>query len=405
MTPKTHNTRLTLILGALIAFGPLTIDIYLPSLPTLVRYFQTTDATVQLTLPVFFVGLALGQLFYGPLSDRFGRRPPLLVGIALYVLASAACALAPTIETLLVARFVQALGGCAGMTIALAVVRDRYDPREGARTLSLLMLVMGLAPILAPLAGGWILVLLDWQAIFWVLTAFGLACLIGVLVALPESRPADAIRPGGIGDALASYAGLLADRRFLGFACAGGFTISGMFAYITGSPTLFIDGFGVPAEDYGWIFGANAAGIVGVSQLNRHLLQKHSGTALLKAAVAMNAVAVVVLLIAALAGAGLAVLLVPLFFAVAAVGAVLPNSTSGALAAYPQKAGSASALIGSFQLLLGAVASSLVGVLGSGSAVPLAAVMAGCGVLAFLVTQTAIRRPASAAPDTGKNRA
>jgi Major Facilitator Superfamily len=138
MTAKTHGPRLTLILGALTAFAPLTIDIYLPSLPTLVRYFGTTDAAVQLTMPVFFIGLALGQLFYGPLSDRFGRRPPLLAGIALYVLASAACALAPSIETLLVGRFVQALGGCAGMTIAMAIVRDRYDPREGARTLSLL---------------------------------------------------------------------------------------------------------------------------------------------------------------------------------------------------------------------------------------------------------------------------
>ena len=150
------------------------------------RYFGTTDATVQLTMPVFFIGLALGQLFYGPLSDRYGRRPPLLAGIALYTLASAACALAPSIETLLVGRFVQALGGCAGMTIAMAVVRDRYDPREGARTLSLLMLVMGIAPILAPLAGGWILVLFDWQAIFWLLTVFGLACFLAVLLALPE---------------------------------------------------------------------------------------------------------------------------------------------------------------------------------------------------------------------------
>ena len=164
MTVTSKNLRLTLILGALTAFAPLSIDIYLPSLPTLVRYFGTTDATVQLTLPTFFIGLALGQLFYGPLSDRFGRRPPLLAGIALYTLASAACALAPSIEALLIGRFVQALGGCAGMTIAMAVVRDRFDPREGARTFSLLMLVMGIAPILAPLIGGWILVLLDWQA-------------------------------------------------------------------------------------------------------------------------------------------------------------------------------------------------------------------------------------------------
>jgi DHA1 family bicyclomycin/chloramphenicol resistance-like MFS transporter len=392
MAATAHSTRLTLILGALTAFAPLTIDIYLPSLPTLVRYFGTTDAAVQLTLPVFFLGLALGQLFYGPLSDRFGRRPPLLIGIALYVLASAACALAPSIEALLIGRFVQALGGCAGMTIAMAVVRDRYDPREGARTLSLLMMVMGVAPILAPLAGGWILVLLGWQAIFWVLALFGLTCFLAVLVALPESRPADAVRPNSIGAALVTYTSLLGDRRFLGYACAGGLTISGMFAYITGSPTLFIDTFGVAAEDYGWIFGANAAGIVAISQVNRRLLLKHPGTSLLKAAVTANAAAGVVLLAAASAGAGLAVLVVPLFVAVAMVGAVLPNSTSGALAAYPQKAGSASALIGSFQLVLGAVASSLIGALGTGNAVPMAAVIAGCGVLAFLVTLGALRR-------------
>jgi DHA1 family bicyclomycin/chloramphenicol resistance-like MFS transporter len=388
MAATPHSTRLTLILGALTAFPPLSIDIYLPSLPTLVRTFGTTDGTVQLTLPAFFLGLALGQLFYGPLSDRYGRRPALLVGIALYTLASAACAAAPTIEALLVGRFVQALGGAAGMTVAMAVVRDRFDPREGARALSLLMLVMGVAPIVAPLLGGWILVLLGWQAIFWVLALFGLSCFLAVLFALPESRPADAVRPNSIGAALATYGALIGDRRFLGFALAGGFTISGMFAYITGSPTLFIDGFGVPAEDYGWIFGANAAGIVAVSQLNRHLLLDHPGARLLRAAVAVNAAAGIVLVVAALAGSGLAVLLVPLFVAVATVGAVLPNSTSGALAAYPERAGAASALIGSCQLVLGAVASSLIGAFGTGTAVPMAAVIAGCGALAFLVTRS-----------------
>jgi DHA1 family bicyclomycin/chloramphenicol resistance-like MFS transporter len=392
MAATPHSTRLTLILGALTAFPPLSIDIYLPSLPTLVRTFGTTDGAVQLTLPAFFLGLALGQLFYGPLSDRYGRRPALLVGIALYTLASAACAAAPSIEALLAGRFVQALGGSAGMTIAMAVVRDRFDPREGARTLSLLMLVMGVAPILAPLVGGWILVLLGWQAIFWVLALFGLICFLAVLLALPESRPANAVRPGSVGAALATYAGLIGDRRFLGFALAGGFTISGMFAYITGSPTLFIDGFGVPAEDYGWIFGANAAGIIGVSQLNRRLLLSHPGAHLLRAAVAVNAAAGIVLLATGLAGAGLAVLLVPLFFAVATVGAVLPNSTSGALAAYPEKAGAASALIGSCQLVLGALASSLIGAFGTGTAVPMAAVIAGCGAVAFLVTRVAANR-------------
>ena len=392
MAATPHSTRLTLILGALTAFPPLSIDIYLPSLPTLVRTFGTTDGAVQLTLPAFFLGLALGQLFYGPLSDRYGRRPALLIGIALYTLASAACAAAPSIEALLAGRFVQALGGSAGMTIAMAVVRDRFDPREGARTLSLLMLVMGVAPILAPLVGGWILVLLGWQAIFWVLALFGLICFLAVLLALPESRPANAVRPGSVGAALATYAGLIGDRRFLGFALAGGFTISGMFAYITGSPTLFIDGFGVPAEDYGWIFGANAAGIIGVSQLNRRLLLSHPGAHLLRAAVAVNAAAGIVLLATGLAGAGLAVLLVPLFVAVATVGAVLPNSTSGALAAYPEKAGAASALIGSCQLVLGALASSLVGAFGTGTAVPMAAVIAGCGAVAFLVTRVAANR-------------
>ena len=387
MAATHHSTRLTLILGALTAFPPLSIDIYLPSLPTLVRTFGTSDGAVQLTLPVFFLGLALGQLFYGPLSDRYGRRPALLVGIALYTLASAGCAAAPSIEALLVGRFIQALGGSAGMTIAMAVVRDRFDPREGARTLSLLMLVMGVAPIIAPLLGGWILVLLGWQAIFWVLALFGLSCFFAVLLGLPESRPADAVRPGSVGAALATYGALIGDRRFLGFALAGGFTISSMFAYITGSPTLFIDGFGVPAENYGWIFGANAAGIVGVSQLNRRLLLGHPGARLLRMAVATNAAAGIVLLIVALAGSGLAALLVPLFVAVATVGAVLPNSTSGALAAYPERAGAASALIGSCQLVLGAIASSLIGAFGTGTAVPMAAVIAGCGTLAFLVTR------------------
>ncbi len=253
--------RTTLILSALVAFAPMSIDMYLPALPSLERYFATDTASVQHTLASFFVGLAIGQLFYGPLADRYGRKPPLYFGLSLYVAASAGCALAPGIVSLIGLRFLQAVSGCAGMVVARAVVRDLYDRQESARVFSILLMVMGIAPVVAPLAGGYLLTWFGWRSIFWVLALFGTACLLAVKFRLPETIPKGLARVP-LSSALANYAGLLADRRYLGYALSGGFGQAGMFAYISGSPFVFIDLYGVPAHAYGWLFGLNGLGLV-----------------------------------------------------------------------------------------------------------------------------------------------
>lgn len=234
------NLRTLLILGALCAFGPLAIDFYLPSFPTLAQQFATDVEHIQLSLAAYFVGIAIGQLFHGPLADRFGRRVPLLVGVALFAVGSLACAIAPSLEWLIAARFVQALGGCAGMVITRAVVRDLCDPLVSAKVFSQLVLVMGLAPILAPLGGGLLLNTLGWPWIFHSLAIFATLCLLAVLRWLPETRPQE-LPPAPLSGAFGQYRALLGNASFMGYSLAGGVAMAGMFAYIAGSPFVFIE--------------------------------------------------------------------------------------------------------------------------------------------------------------------
>jgi len=382
------------------ALIPLSIDMYLPSLPALERAFGASPAAVQSTLGTFFVGLALGQALYGPLSDRFGRKPPLYAGLAGYVVASVGCALAPTVGTLAGFRFLQAVGGCAGLVVPRAMVRDRFDPQATARVFSLLVLVMGVAPILAPLAGGWVLTLLGWRAIFWGLAAIGLACLAAVAVGVAETRPPAGRAEGALVAALGAYGRLLADRVFLGHALGGGIAAAGMFAYISGSPFVLIEVYGVPARAYGWIFGANALGLIAASQWNRRLLAVRPAPVVLARALAATALVGLVLVAVAATGAGgLPGLLVPLFGFVATLGFTQPNALAGAMAHHPERAGSAAALYGTLQFLAATVAGAAVGRLHDGTAVPMAAIIAGCGVLALALHRgllgRARRRPAA----------
>jgi DHA1 family bicyclomycin/chloramphenicol resistance-like MFS transporter len=381
---------LALILGALSAFGPLSIDMYLPSFAAISRDLEASQAQVQFTLAVFFGGLGLGQAFYGPISDRYGRRRPLCFGVTLFVLAGAACALARSIEGLMAWRFVQSIGGCAGIVIARAVVRDRFDERESARVFSLLMLVMGLAPILAPLIGGQILVLFGWRAIFWTLAGFGLACLTAVVLVLGESLPSERRTAGGLSDALRVYARLLSDRAFMRFNLSGALAIAGMFAYIFGSPFVFMQIHGVRPDRYGWLFGLNALGLIGASQLNRMALGRVAGAGILSRALYVTAAAGLALLIEAWTGAGgLPALLLPLFVYIASLGFVLPNVTAAALAPQGRNAGSASAMLGTVQFGAGAVVGMLLGALGDGTAVPMAALVAACGLSSLAVYRLA----------------
>ncbi|MBM9486242.1 multidrug effflux MFS transporter [Pseudomonas sp. ICBG1301] len=379
------NLRIILILGALSAFAPLAIDFYLPGFPAMATAFATDEKHIQLTLAVYFGGLAIGQLIYGPLADRFGRRGPLLSGVTLFTLASFACAYAPSLEWLIGARFVQALGGCAGMVISRAVVSDKCDAVGSAKVYSQLMLVTGLAPILAPLAGGVMVGLWGWQSIFLALSMFSVMAALAVAVGLPETFPADKPRQP-LSGSLRRYGALLSDRVYLGYALTGGISIAGMFAYIAGSPFVFIKLYGVAPEHYGWLFGSNAAGFILVAQLNARLLSKRGPAFLLSRTVWVYVLAALTLLgIAALRTETLWPLLVPLFICIASLGCILPNTSACAMAGQGARAGSASALLGCIQFGVAAGAASLVGVLHDGTAMPMAMVISLCGVLAVTV--------------------
>lgn len=376
------NLRAIIILGALSAFGPLAVDFYLPGFPAIGLAFGTDEKHVQLTLASYFLGLSIGQLAYGPVADRFGRRVPLLFGASLFTLAWLACAFAPNLEWLIGARFVQALGGCAGMVIARAIVSDRCDAVQSAKVFSQLMLVMGLAPILAPMLGGLLVNLYGWQSIFISLTAFSALASIAVALGLPESMPATHPRQP-LSGALTQYRRLLGDRIFLGHALTGGIAMAGMFSYIAGSPFVFIKLYGVPPEHYGWLFGTNAAGFILVSQLNARLVGKKGPAFLLSRVIWMYlAAALALLAIAGLRTEQLWPLLVPLFVCIACLGSITPNASACAMNGQWARAGSASALLGCLQFSVAAAAAALVGVLHDGTALPMALVICSCGALA-----------------------
>lgn len=381
--------ELILILGALTAFGPLAVDMYLPALPTLELDLGVTAAEVQWTLAAAFLGFALGQGFYGPLADRFGRRPPLVAGLLLFLAASAACALAPSIELLIAARFVQAVGACAGGVIARAMVRDLFEVRDTARVFSALMLVMGAAPVLAPLLGGQLLAWSGWRAIFWVLAGFGALCLVAALARLPESHGGNSGSPLRLRSVVLVYGRLLADRRFLAPALAIGFGTGGLFSYIAGSPHVVIVLHGVPAEHFGWFFGTNAAGLIALSVLNGRLVARVGPTRLLRIGLAVQAGAGVALLAAAATGVGgLWGLAVPLFGYVSAMGLASPNAGALAMASHGAQAGSASALLGLIQWGTGALAAAAMGAAQDGTALPMAATVAICGIAGLAAYET-----------------
>ena len=377
-----HRAELIILLGAISAFASLSVDTYLPALPTLEKVFDASSIEVQLTLASFFVAFALGQAFYGPIIDRFGRKPPLCIALLLFALASSGCALAWSIGALIVMRFVQALGACAGGVIARAIVRDLFEPIDTARIFSALILVTGFAPMLAPLVGGYVLVWRGWRAIFWLLSILGTLSFIGVFFRLPETHHQEVAVKLKLGAILEGYRRLLADRRYFGFALAGALSMAGMFAYISGSPFVFIEFFGLPPNRFGWLFGANALGFVISSQINGRLVRRFEPLKLLKAANLVQAIAGIALLAAGASGVGGIVgIIIPLFLYISCIGFILPNSTALAMAPFSANAGAASALLGSTQFTLAAITSTVLGMLHSQSAIPMTAMIAGCGVV------------------------
>jgi DHA1 family bicyclomycin/chloramphenicol resistance-like MFS transporter len=396
-TPRTRpprTARYALLLGGLTAFGPLSIDMYLPALPVMAGELNSTDTQLQLTLAVFLVGLGVGQLVAGPLSDAFGRRRPLLVGVVVFAVASAVAALSPSVPALVAARAVQALGAATGMVIARAAVRDLYSGVAMARFFSTLMLVTGVAPVLAPLLGGQLLRWTSWRGIFVTLTAFGVVLLVVAALALPETLPRGQRRSARPGDIVRTYAALLRDRIFVGHALTVGLAFAAMFAYISGSSFVLQHHYGLSPAEYGVVFGLNGVGLVLVGQLNGRLVSRFAPKTLLRTGLTAAIVGGLGIVAAAAADASLPLLLLPLFVTVSSVGMVGPNATTLALADHPNSAGSASALLGLVQFLVGGGTSPIVGLLG-GSALAMAAVMA-TAAAASLTVSISLTRASSA---------
>ena len=387
--------RFVLVLGGLSAFGPLSIDMYLPALPRMAADLHAADTTVQLTLTAFIVGLAIGQLVAGPLSDTLGRRRPLLTGLALYAAGSVLCAVAADAWLLVGARVIQALGAAAGIVIARAVVRDLYSGTAMTKFFSTLMLVSGLAPILAPLVGGQLLRWTSWRGVFVVLTVFGVLLLVATLVALPESLPVSRRTPGQLGGVMRAYGLLLRDRDFVGYTLASGLLFAAMFAYISGSSFALQGIYGLSPQAYSLVFGLNGVGIVLAGQLNGRLVGRYSERALLRAGLLAGSVGGLGVVLAVVTHLPLAAVLIPLLLLVSSIGLVMPNATSLALASHARSAGAASALIGVLQFLVGGFATPLVGIGGPGTAIPMALTMAGFAFLALLAFLSLPRRRVS----------
>lgn len=386
-----QQLRLVLVLGSLIAIGPLTIDMYLPALPAITADLETTSAAVQLTLTGTLAGLALGQLLIGPLSDAVGRRLPLLAGIALHILASLLCVVAPTVQVVGVLRVLQGLGVAATSVVAMAVVRDLFSGAAFARLFSRLMLVMGAAPILAPTLGSGLLRWSDWRGVFVALAVFGLLLVVVAAVGLRETLPAERRRHGGVAAVGRDYRALLRDRTFVGLVLVAGLAMAALFAYVAGSSFVFQERYGLDEQQFGLAFGAGAVGLITATQLNVRLLRRYTPQRILVTALAVGTAAGLVLLSFAATGVGgLAAVLASLWVVLAAAGLAMPNAPALALSRHGEAAGTAAALLGAVQFGVGALAAPLVGVLGTGS-VAMAAVVAGGMAVALVVLLTVVR--------------
>lgn len=384
---------LVLVLGTLTALGPLAIDMYLPALPWIARDLGVDLGAVQFTLSIFMLGTAVGQAFYGPIVDRWGRRGPLLIGMVVFLVAAVGCAQAASMRSLLLWRLLMALGGAASMVIPRAIVRDFFDEKESARVYALLMLILGVSPILAPTLGGQLLGWTGWRGIFWVLAGIGVLCTAMIVWCMPESLAVANRSKGGVGLALRTYGMLLADRRFLGPALASGFTLGALFSYLSGSSFVFIEMFKLTPQHYALVFGFNAVGLIAASQISRWLINRYTFWQVLSGAFFVNAVAGIALVIAGATGiGGLAAIIALLFVCMSCAGVIFPNIAAVVMAPFGEVAGSASALLGTVQFVLGAASGAFVGMLHNGTLVPMTAGVAGCALAGWLTMRTLVAR-------------
>lgn len=363
-------------LGILNALTPFTIDMYLPSFPEISRELSVSVAQVALTVSIYFVGYALGQVIYGPLLDRFGRKPPLYFGLALYVLASLGCLRAQSLEILLAFRFLSALGGCSASVAAMSMVRDFFPPESATRVFSMLMLVLSASPLLAPTVGGLVVTQTGWRTIFGILSAMGVMDMLLVAFALPKGYAGDrnvSLRPGPI---WRRFRAILANEQFFTYTLAGSFAFASLFVYVAGSPSIFMEGFQVSAGTYGAIFALLASGMIGGGQLNLWLAKKYGAKRVFRTALLLQGIFGALFLVGVLANAyGLVATIAILFAILICAGLCYPNAASLALAPFTEHIGSASALLGFIQLGIGALMSAAVGLIGMKGTLPTAAVV------------------------------
>ncbi|WP_020619836.1 Bcr/CflA family multidrug efflux MFS transporter [Paenibacillus daejeonensis] len=383
MTKNPHPIRFALLLGMMSALGPLTIDMYLPAFPALATDYDTSASLVQFSLTACLLGLGVGQLFTGPLSDVKGRRKPVLLFIFFYMLASVACAFAPTIEWFIAGRFLQGLAASAGIVISRAIVRDVYHGKELTTYFSLLVLVGNLVPILAPMFGSGVLLYTDWQGIFLVLSVLALLLLIVVTLRLEETLPQERRVPANLGQTFRNFGDLLRDREFAGYALTQGLMIAGVFAYVAGTPFVYQSIYGASPQLFSILFGMNGIGLIIGSQMVGRLAHRISELTFMKTGLMIAGVSSGLMLVAVLLHGPLFMIVVPMFFFVGSIGMVATSSFALAMATKSHVAGSASALLGLLPFALGSVVSPLVGIAGESTAVPMGAVIFGTSLLAL----------------------
>lgn len=384
--------HLALLLGLITAIGPFAIDSYLPALPTLGASLRASPAAVQMSLTVFFIVIGVCQLFYGPISDVFGRKPPIYAGLVIFAVGSVGCALAPTIEVLIAFRAVQAFGACAGMVVPRAIVRDLYTGHEAARLMSLLMLVMSVSPILAPLAGSLVIALWSWREVFAVLAVVAVLCLVMTAVQLPETHPAERRLGKTLAGAFSSYGALLRDPVFMGLSVVCGFGLATFFVFIGSAPFVYIEHFGLTPTQFSLAFALNAASFFAMSQLTARLSARFGLAPLIRGSVIGVAVVMSLLAVTTLWSGSLALMMSLLFIGFGFLGLLLPAAGVLSMEDHGAVAGSASALLGAIQMITGAVCMSLVGVFADHTPAPMLIGIALCAVAALTTVLWTLRR-------------
>lgn len=375
-----------LILGALTALGPFSIDMYLPGFPAIAKSLNTTTAQVSLSLSSFFIGISVGQLLYGPLLDRFGRKKPLYAGLVLYIVASVGCYLATDIQTLIWVRFIQAIGSCAAGVASMTMVRDIFPLKDNAKIFALLILILGASPMVAPTIGGYVTAAGNWHLIFIILGGMGFLILLAVFFFLPESYKADptySLKPGPI---INSFLTVIKNPQFYTYTFTGSFAFAGLFVYVAGSPLVFMEVFEVSGKTYGWIFAGLSIGFVGSSQVNNILLKKYKSEQIIFCSLIVQSITATTFLIGSIYGwFGLGGTIFMIFILLCCIGIANPNASALSLAPFEKTAGTASSLLGALQLGLGAMVSFAVSIFDSRSAVPMAGIMAVSACIAFTV--------------------